>query len=48
MNGLPMKASQGQSESPQSRGTQDLAEKETTGLFTQFLIPASTLKVNLS
>ena len=57
MNGLPMSALQetperqparASQESPQSQGTQDMAEKETTGLFTQLLIPASTLKVNLS
>jgi len=58
MSGLPMKAIQetperqparASQESPlQSQGTQDLAEKETTGLFTQLLIQASTLKVNLS
>jgi len=52
MNGLPMKAIQetpgrqparANQESQQNQGTQDLTEKETTGLFTQLLIQASTL-----
>ena len=52
MNGLPMKAIQetpgrqparANQERQQNQGTQDLAEKETTGLFTQLLIQASTL-----